>query len=287
MTHSSVKLKIFAVIGHPLSHSLSPAMHAAALEHAKIPAVYLPFEIPPERFKKIMGDTRLLPFAGFNVTVPYKEKIIAFLDSVSEEARCIGAVNTVKCGKKLSGFNTDAYGFIESLKQDLRFQPRGKRVLLIGAGGAARACVYGLAKEKARAICIADQDARKARALKNHFTRFFKEIELSVCPADPAEYKVRLEESDLLINATPVGLKKSDSSPVPLESFPPKKIAVYDLIYNPHRTRLLEIAQAKKCSVSNGCGMLINQGARAFKIWTGQSASVAVMKKALLKNLGA
>lgn len=286
MKHLSKQPKVFAVIGHPLAHTLSPAMHSAALARTKIDGVYIPFEIPPKRFKTILQDIRILPFSGFNVTVPYKEKIIPFLDTVSEEARCVGAVNTVRCGKKMTGFNTDVYGFLTALKNDLSFEPRGKRVLIVGAGGAARACVYGLAKQKARAICIADQDMKKARALKRHFETFFKDVELSVCRAEPENYTVLLGEVDLLVNATPVGLKKTDPSPVPARCFSPKKVAVYDLVYNPACTRLITIARAKRCKAANGSGMLLYQGARAFEIWTRAKAPVAVMKKALCKNLG-
>jgi len=287
MAHTTPSSKLFAVIGYPLSHSLSPVMHAAALAKTKMPGLYIPFEIEPAHFKKVMAEFRSLPFAGINVTVPYKEKIIPYLDRLSAEAQCIGAVNTVSCGSKLIGYNTDAYGFIASLKKDLQFKPPGKRVLIIGAGGAARACIYGLAKEKVHAICIADCDTKKALTLKKHFERYFKKVLFSVCRADPEDYKILLEEVDLLVNATPIGLKKSDSSIVPARCFPKKRLDVYDLIYNPAKTKLLCIAEQKRYKYANGSGMLVHQGARAFEIWTRTQAPVNVMKNALMKNLGA
>jgi shikimate dehydrogenase len=286
MAHTSSASKLFAVIGYPLSHSLSPAMHTAALAKAKIPGLYIPFEIEPRQFKKVISEFRSLPFDGFNVTVPYKEKIIPYLDRLSPEAKCIGAVNTVVCGKTVTGHNTDAYGFITSLKKDLGFNPCGKRVLLIGAGGAARACIYGLGKEKVHAVCIADCNKKKALELKKYFERHFKKVSFSICRAYPDDYTVLLKEVDLLVNATPVGLKKSDPSVVPARCFPNKKIAVYDLIYNPAKTKLLQIAERRQYRYANGSGMLVHQGARAFELWTRTQAPAKIMRNTLIKNIG-
>ena len=277
--------KLFSIIGYPLAHTLSPYIHMAAFQKKKINGLYISFEIEPKKFHSIMKGVHFLPFNGFNVTVPYKEKIIPILDALSPEARIIGAVNTVKVGRKLQGFNTDAYGFTRSLADDLKFSPRGKRVLLIGAGGAARACIYALAKAGARTIVFADIIQQRARTLKKHFSKHFKRVQFIVTLANEEHYRIFLPEIDLLINATPVGLKKSDPLLVPARIFPRKKLYVYDLIYNPAQTKLLKTARGKGCRVSNGLGMLLYQGARAFEIWTGKKAPLKEMKAALKKGL--
>jgi len=277
--------KLYSVIGYPLAHTLSPHMHMAALQKKRINGLYISFEIEPRRFHTVMKGLNLLPFNGFNVTVPYKEKIIPVLDGISPEAKIIGAVNTVKGGKKLKGYNTDVYGFARSLDEDLKFSPRGKRILLIGAGGAARACIYALAKGGARTIVLADIIPQRARKLKKHFSTYFKHVQFIVTIANEEHYKIFLPEVDLLVNATPVGLKKTDPVLVRPRAFPKKRICVYDLIYNPAQTKLMRIARGKGCRVSNGLGMLLHQGARAFEIWTGKRAPVKEMKTALKKAL--
>ncbi|MBU1862156.1 MAG: shikimate dehydrogenase [Candidatus Omnitrophica bacterium] len=276
---------LFSLIGYPLSHSLSSPMHMAALKKMKMHGLYMTFEIEPKRFATVIKGLHLLPFNGFNVTVPYKEKIIPILHTVSHEARIIGAVNTVKQGKMLHGYNTDAYGFACSLNEDLRFSPRGKSILLIGAGGAARACIYALAKGGAKKIVIADCIRRKAEKLKKHFSPFFKKVQFTIVKAGEQEYESVLPEVDLLVNATPIGLKKTDPLLVPSHIFQRKKLYVYDLIYNPAHTKLLTVARRNGCRTSNGLGMLLHQGAKAFEIWTGKRAPVAEMRRALQKAL--
>ena len=277
--------KLYSVIGYPLTHTLSPHMHMAALKKKRIHGLYISFEIEPRRFQTVMKGLPLLPFNGFNVTVPYKEKVIPFLDALSPEAKIVGAVNTVKGEKKLKGYNTDVYGFTRSLNEDLKFSPRGKRILLIGAGGAARACIYALAKGGARTIVLADVITQRARKLKKHFSRYFKHVQFIVTLANEEHYKIFLPQIDLLINATPIGLRKTDPVLITPRVFPKKKICVYDLIYNPAQTKLMHIAKRKGCRMSNGLGMLLHQGARAFEIWTGKRAPVKEMKTALKKAL--
>lgn len=248
-------------------------------------ALYIPFEVEPRAFKTVMQGLKFLPFSGLNVTIPYKEEIIPFLDALSPEARAIGAVNTVQFGKKLIGHNTDCYGFVTSLKNDLNFSLKEKSVLLLGAGGAARACIYGMAHEGARTICIAEVDQAKAKKLVRHFQKIFPKVQFITIRSQEEDFKIIMNEIDLLVNATPMGLKKEDPLLIPARCFPKKKIAVYDLIYNPKETKLLQVAKKKGCSVSNGAGMLVHQGARAFQIWTGKKAPVEDMRRALLSAL--
>jgi len=285
MAQSTQSFKLFALIGYPLGHTLSPPMHSAALKKVNMPGLYMPFEIEPKNFSRIMKRVELLPLQGFNVTVPYKEKIVSYLDTISPEARVIGAVNTVKKGKKLCGYNTDAYGFSRSLKEDLRFSPRGKKILLIGAGGAARACVYTLAKEGAHTVIISDVVMSKARSLRKHISSHFKNTRFLITQPNEEHYRLLIPTVDCIINATPIGLKKSDPLVISPRIFPKKKLFVYDLIYNPAETKLLAAARKRGCIVSSGLGMLLYQGARAFEIWTGKKAPIASMRKALLDNL--
>ncbi len=281
----SRNFKLFSVIGYPLAHTLSPYMHMSAIKGKKINGIYISFEIEPKKFNTVMKKLKFLPLNGFNVTVPYKEKIIPFLDTMSPEARIMGAVNTVKVGSKTKGFNTDAYGFARSLADDLKFSPRGKRILIIGAGGAARACLYALSKGGARTIVIADIIQKRARALKRHFSKNFKDVQFVVTLANEEHYKIFLSEVDMVVNATPIGLRSSDPLLIPARIFPKKKLYVYDLIYNPSQTKLIKVAKGKGCRTSNGLGMLLHQGARAFEIWTGMKAPVSDMRRALLKGI--
>lgn len=286
MTRTTKKCNLFAVTGYPLTHSLSPAMHMATIRTLKMEGLYIPLEIQPDSFKTVMKNLGSLPFQGLNVTVPYKEQIIPFLDSLSPEAEAIGAVNTVVFGKKLVGHNTDAYGFIRSLEEDLHFNAAGKCVVLIGAGGAARACIYGLAQQKVRTICVAEVDKKKAERLVQYFKTLFPAIQFVVMRSAAEDFKAVLGEVDLLVNASPVGLKKTDPLLVPRRCFPAKELAVYDLVYNPRQTKLLGVAKKKGCRVANGAGMLVHQGARSFELWTGRKAIVADMRKALFAALG-
>ena len=273
---------VLGLLGYPLGHSLSPVMHEAALKKNGLQGTYIPVEIEPKRFREFMKAFRLLPFTGVNVTVPYKEKVMPFLDELSRDAKAIGAVNTiVRKGKKLVGHNTDVHGFLFSLKKDLRFEPKGKTIFLLGAGGAARAVVYGLAKEKASVIFIADRMYAKAKKLGDDFALLFPKTTIVVIKENEDSYKKILAECDLLINATPCGLKKKDPSVVPAKLLPKKKLYVYDLIYNPANTGLTKLATRRQWPCANGVGMLAYQGAVAFSLWTGKKEPLLVMRKAL------
>ncbi|MBI4972264.1 MAG: shikimate dehydrogenase [Candidatus Omnitrophica bacterium] len=273
---------IFGILGFPVGHSLSPVMHNAAFRSLKINARYRLFEKRPQDLAGFLSSLAQANIRGLNVTVPYKEKVIRFLDKISPEAKLIGAVNTIKISKdKLFGFNTDGQGFLKHLKNDLKFNPRGKNVALIGAGGAGRAVSVYLAKAGARSIAIYDVEKNKSSVLLKHLKEKFKNREIILADSI-AELKIR--DCDLLINATPVGLKKNTPSLVAGEFLHPH-LLVYDLVYNPKETQLLKIAKKKGCLVSNGLGMLLYQGAISFKIWTAKSAPLEVMRQALKEAL--
>ena len=274
--------KIYGLIGYPIAKSLSPVMHSAAFRKLKLNAVYALFETQKNDFPGSVKKMKLMNIRGFNVTVPYKEEIIPLLDKLDEQARAIGAVNTVLNIKgSLIGYNTDAPGFIASLNNELKFDPVNKNIFIIGAGGAARAIGFALAKGKASSITFYDTVSSRAEKLANDIGKIFKTCRVVTVPAAKREAEM-LKEKSLLVNASTCGMKTGDPMPVDIKLLP-KGIAVYDIIYNPTPTRLVRAAKAKGLRAVNGLGMLLYQGALAFEIWTGRSAPIEVMRAALNK----
>ncbi len=256
-------------------------MHNAAFKALGIDAEYLKFEKSPEEIPGFLHSLSAEHIKGINVTVPHKERVIPHLASITDEARLIGAVNTIKVSRDgLVGFNTDGMGFIRHLKEDLKFDPSGKTAVILGAGGAAKAVSVYLAKEGAQKISLFDIDREKREALAGHLQKNFKRLEVeSVSSAGSLD----LADAGLLINATPIGMKVSDP-PVIDERLLSGDLLVYDLIYNPKETRLLEAARKKGAAASNGLGMLLYQGMASFEIWTGKKAPREVMWKALVNS---
>lgn len=261
------------LIGFPLSHSLSPAMHQAALQELGLPGTYELLETPrvlPERLDQVRRE-----FRGVNVTVPHKENVIPYLDDLSPEAKAIGAVNTVvNESGRLVGHNTDAPGFLRGL-EEAGIEYQGKRVLILGAGGAARGIVFAL-KPHAAEIWIRNRTPIRAMELAEEFG-------LMYVPDFSLEGAVG--ECDLLINTTSVGLKDPESSPLP-EGLLPESAAVVDIVYNPPVTKLLRDAQASGLRTLGGLPMLVWQGALAFELWTGRKPNVSVMYQAARDRLG-
>lgn len=275
---TSFSKKIYGLIGYPVKHSLSPLMHNAAFSSLKIDAEYRLFEVKPQELEGFISSLAEKNIFGLNVTIPHKENVMPLLDGIAAEAKLIGAVNTIKAAEnKLEGFNTDGEGFLKHLSADLGFEPKGKNVALIGAGGAARAVSVYLSKATPRRIAVYDIDKEKASALIEHLRENFKDTEFRL--ADSIE-GLGIQDCSLLVNATPVGMKESDP-PVIDEADLHSSILVYDLIYNPRETKLLKAARTAKARFSNGLGMLLYQGAIAFQIWTGKSAPVEIMRRAL------
>jgi len=271
--------KIFGLLGNPLKHSLSPCMHNAALRALKIKARYrlfdLSFEQLPVFFLKIKENN----IAGFNVTIPYKEKVLPYLNSISSGARQIGAVNTVTAdgSRRLKGFNTDYLGFMRHLKI-LKVKP--DKAALIGAGGAARAVCFALGKLSARQVQVYDIDVYRAISLVNQFKDTFKNCRFS---AVARIEDLNIKNRDLLVNASPVGMKDSDPCLIREDMLHPD-LFVYDLIYNPAQTKLLALAKKAQIGHANGLGMLLYQGAIAFRHFTGKPAPIKIMREALIKK---
>ncbi|MFH1576292.1 MAG: shikimate dehydrogenase [Candidatus Margulisiibacteriota bacterium] len=278
--------KVTGLIGYPLGHSVSPAMHNAAFKKLGLDYEYVPFEVNPEDLAEALKGLRALHVAGFNVTIPHKEAIVPLLDEVTKLARVIGAVNTVINQEgKLVGYNTDGAGFIESLKEDAKIDPKGKAVVVLGAGGASRAVVVMLAESGAKSIVLSDIEADKANKLSDYVDSYFGNAGGSVPPNSP-ELQRALDQADILVNTTPVGMKpKTKVSPLAKQITLPKKLLVYDLVYNPAQTQLLKDASAAGCKTCSGLGMLVRQGAIAFTLWTGEEAPIKDMYQAAEKAL--
>jgi len=274
--------KIFGLIGYPVKHSLSAYMHNAAFEYLGLQAHYELFEVPPPQLEDFFKNINTNNIYGLNVTIPHKESVMKFveLDFDSTHIQHIRAINTIlnKNGK-LIGYNTDIGGFSLDLLE--KFNPQHKTVALFGAGGAARAVVYALYKLKAKEIYVYDINREKLGSLLEMMKKIDSSYPIfgvnSVSDLD-------IKQKDLLINATPVGMKETDPCLID-ESMIHKNIFIYDLIYNPKETRLLKLAKQVKARYSNGLGMLLYQGILAFKLFTGREAPEEVMKEALWSHL--
>lgn len=294
--------ELFGLFGYPLGHTLSPHMHEAAFRELGIDANYLVLELTPKAFRKTMRALSRVLLSGFNVTVPYKETVLKYLDKVSTEAKAIGAVNTVyKKGNLWFGTNTDMEGFLISLAREGGFISKNKKIVVLGAGGASRAVTYGLSQKGAKEIVVVDAVPGKARGLVGSLKQTFRGTRFLELLAGALELRWHILEADLVINATPLGLKKADPLPVPPAWIPKsdKKIKLapqgralqkpdcgsklfMDLIYNPAETAFLKIAKKRGHRTLNGLGMLVLQGARAFQYWTGKKPPIQVMRKAAL-----
>jgi len=273
------KAKLYGLVGFPVKHSLSPCMHNAAFSALRIKAKYKLFELKSGQLEDFLRDLKKNNIGGFNVTYPYKEEILKFLSTKSSGVKAIGAANTVVVGRdgKLKGFNTDYLGFIAHLRE-LKLKP-GK-VALIGAGGAAKAVCLALAKMKVVQLCIYDIDRFKALSLFKKMSSGFPETKFGVvgCLED-----LNLSDKDLLVNASPVGMRQNDPCLFSAEDLHPG-LFVYDLIYSPPETKLISLARQRHLDYANGLGMLLYQGVFAFKHFSRRPAPVEIMKKALLKS---
>lgn len=278
--------KVVGIIGYPLGHSVSPAMHNAAFKKLGLDWEYAPFEVSPEDLAESLNGFRALHFAGFNVTIPHKEAIVPMLDEVTKLARIIGAVNTVVNQEgKLIGYNTDGAGFLDSLKVDAKTNPKGKRVVVLGAGGASRAVSIMLAEAGAKIITLSDIQEEKAKELSEYIGSSF-EVDCDYVDVNSQDLQKAIDKAHILVNSTPIGMKpKIDQSPLADNIKLPKKLLVYDLVYNPAQTKLLKTAKAAGCKICSGLGMLVRQGAAAFTLWTDEEAPVKVMWQAGEKAL--
>ncbi|MCX5708796.1 MAG: shikimate dehydrogenase [Candidatus Omnitrophica bacterium] len=272
--------KVYGLIGYPLGHSLSPKMHNAAFKALGIDAEYKLFTLAPQYLDDFLTHLDNNGISGLNVTVPYKEKVLDFVELNQDllYLRQVKAVNTMLFQDGVWwGFNTDIPGFSRHLKEN--FKPLMRKAAILGAGGAARAVTYVLAKEKASEIVLFDIDTAKSASIVEMVKSLFPMIKISA--VDSIE-KLDITRKDLLVNATPVGLKPTDPVLVG-ESMLHRDLFVYDLIYNPAETKLLALAKKVGARTSNGLGMLLYQGVLSFELWTGKKAPEELMRRVLLE----
>ncbi len=280
--------KYIGIIGYQLGHLISPLFQQAAFDALGLDVRYESWETEPAQLQRVIQGIRQPSNLGANVTVPYKEAVLPFLDGLDELAREIGAVNTiVNREKQLLGYNTDAEGFLRALRQDGGFEPEGKRAVLLGAGGAARAAAFSLVKAGGRSLVISNRTLERAQALASDLEPYGTEIYALTRGSE--QLNEALATCDLLVNCTSVGMKHSateDQSSLPAEMIP-RQALVYDLVYNPVGTPLLMAAKRAGARVLGGLAMLVYQGAAAFQLWTGEAAPIDIMFKVARKGLKA
>jgi len=274
--------KLAFVLGYPVAHSLSPAIHQAAFAATGINAAYLPWAVAPDRLSEAVQGLRAMEnLLGANVTVPHKEAIVPLLDGVTPEGEALGAVNTVLSRDgKLLGDNTDGTGFLAALREDLGCETAGLTAVILGAGGAARAVAMSLARAGAQRIVLANRSLDRARHLATWVAARYPACEVTAQALHPRWQVNEVPEIRLLVNTTSVGLHSSDPLLFAYSSLP-AQIMVCDLIYNPPETALLRVARSRGCRTTNGMGMLVHQGALAFERWTGKPAPVHAMREAV------
>ncbi|HEV2966156.1 MAG TPA: shikimate dehydrogenase [Chthoniobacterales bacterium] len=277
------------IFGDPVEHSLSPQMQNAALKHSKIDIQYARFHILPSELRESLNRVRELEFVGLNLTLPHKIVAPELLDRTDDDAKQIGAVNVVKFDKgKSRGFNTDGRGFARAIREEFSVDLRDLRVMILGAGGAARAIAFECAKSHCERLVIANGTFEKGERLAEKLRNFFEGPKvlgpvprLQAIRWEEGAFQFQVANVDLVVNATPVGLNRGDASPLSARLLAPH-LMVYDTIYSAERTPLISAAIEAGARVANGLSMLLHQGALAFEIWFERSAPLEVMRKALL-----
>ena len=275
--------KIVGIIGHPIKHSYSPLMQNIAFELSGQNYIYLPFDVPANSLKDALKGIVALGIKGFNVTLPLKEKILPLLKDVSEEANIVGAVNTVTNEDGiLRGYNTDVLGVIESLNP-FKDEIAGAKVSVIGAGGASRSVIYALIRNfKVGHINIINRTEQTAESLKEYFSAKMIFNDFKVFPLIPPDLVETFRDSKLIINTTSMGMypEIDDSATTIEESFMKGQI-VFDIVYNPVKTKLLKLAESQGATIITGLKMLVEQGAKAYELWCGEKMPVEKVYRAL------
>jgi shikimate dehydrogenase len=282
--------KFVGLIGHKLSHSISQQFQQAAFDHLGLDIRYQVWDTARDELPDIVEGLRDDSRLGANVTIPYKEAVLSLLNKVDKDARRIGAVNTiVKRDDKLVGYNTDAGGFIRALEEEGGFDPRGKRVVLIGAGGAARAVSFALIDAGVRSLVILNRSIERGRELAKDLKWDLKDSDIEVIALSWKDGRTltALSGCDLLVNCTSVGMKDSASegkSPLSMGLIP-KRALVYDVVYNPLETPLIVAAKKAGAHTLGGLPMLVYQGAESVELWTGKAAPIDIMMKVAKRAL--
>ncbi len=278
--------RVVGVFGYPVEHSLSPAMHNAAFAALRLSYIYIPFPVHPDALGSAVRSLSALGIVGVNLTIPHKENVLPYLDAITEEAREVGAVNTVHCVEgRLLGDNTDGRGFFEPLRE-IGLELRGRQVVVLGAGGAARSVVFRLIREGANVLLTNRTPERARRLAQDAATAGYGDQVKTLDGDDRREMRDAIAGAELLVHTTRVGMQPHTEAlpPVPLEAFH-TNLLVYDLVYNPVETKLLQEARLRGCRTLTGVKMLVYQGAAAFERWTGIWPPTDVMEAAVLEGL--
>jgi len=281
----SGKTKVCALLGDPVEHSLSPCFQNAAFQHLSLDFIYLAFTVKAEDLGNAILGVRSLKFHGLNITMPHKISVIQYLDELDEDAEKIMSVNTVlNRDGRLIGYTTDGIGALNALKYE-GVNPSNKKIVILGAGGASRSISFALAKE-AGELVILNRTTTRAEKLASDVRRLIGESgKIRWGGLTEENLRKELEEADILINATSVGMRPNeDETPINKQYLHPD-LAVFDLVYHPLETRLLREARMVGAKTINGLSMLIHQGAASFEIWTGVKAPIEVMMKAAEEEL--
>ena len=282
---TSAKTKVCGLIGDPVEHSMSPVMHNAAFRELGLDYLYVPFRVKKEEIGKAIDGMRALNLRGLNITIPHKVAIIPLLDELDPLAEKIGAVNTiVNNDGVLRGYNTDASGLLQSMWTN-GIEPRDKNIVIIGAGGASRAVTFILADKKARLVILNRiQELDWAKELASRITQTFRQ-KIEALELNRENLAKVLTKADILLNATNAGMSpNTEETPVDADLLRPE-LVVYDIVYNPSKTRLLREAEMINAKTIGGLDMLTWQGALAFQMWTGRKAPVELMKREAAKLL--
>lgn len=284
--HITAETRVAGVIGWPVEHSLSPPMQNAAIEALGLLWVYAAFPVAPERLKDALQGARAMGFVGLNVTIPHKETVIPYLDEIDPLAEAIGAVNTIHItGGRLIGHNTDAYGFASTVMAECDFMLTDATVLVLGGGGAARGMAAGAAAEGAKKIILANRTRDRAEKIASDLGPRFPEVAWEVVQASPPSLKNAAERSDLIANATSLGMKEGDPLPIPADCIGPEHI-VFDSVYAPPMTPFLRAALSAGAIHTGGLGMLARQGAKSLAIWSGLQPDEDLMINVLRELTG-
>lgn len=270
--------KLCCLIGNPVIQSISPEIHNASFKDKRMNYVYLSFRVVKDDLKSAITGLRTLGVRGINVTIPHKESVIEFLDSVDKSASDIGAVNTIiNENRKLLGVNTDIDGFIEPFRER-KIELRKRRALIIGSGGSARACISGLVNEGCKDILILTRNETRGNKMVAHLKKNL-EFRGEILILNDENLGKTLNDIDIIVNTTPIGMYPNvEESPIPLRLLK-KNHVICDIVYKPLRTRLIEYGEKSGCVTIPGYEMLIGQAAKSFKLWTGEEAPRKIMMK--------
>jgi len=277
------KTRVIAILGYPVEHSLSPAMQNVEFERLGLDYVYVPASIKPENLELGIRGLVAAGIVGMNVTIPHKQAVLPLLTTTSDDARMVGAVNTIRVENgDLHGYNTDIDGWVRDIQEDILLERNA--VCIVGAGGAARAVAVGAIKSGASRLFLCGRNSDTVSALAEDIQHRLPEADVSWRQLDDPECRAQLAASDIVVNTTPVGMDSSPGMPIPPDWLDEHHY-YYDTIYTPGETELMKAARQKGCAVRGGLGMLAYQGAEAFQIWTGEYPDVERMKSTLRRIL--